>query len=126
MISRRSTQPVMANEKNPVLRFGPDEERIDRRHRPLALGRKSFATALQICRDALQDRVGLEQAAELCREAVAAFAAEAHREDIPPERTLAVFKDMVVQLPAYRRVSPEQRGEVIQQLVQVAIDAYYG
>jgi hypothetical protein len=79
-----------------------------------------------MCRDILRDHVGLDVSAELCRDAVAAFAAEAHREDIPPERTIAVFKDMVSQLPAFRRVSPEYRGEVMQQLVQIAIDAYYG
>ncbi len=99
---------------------------MDRRHRGVSLGRQSFSTALKVCRDTLQDQAGLEFSTESCHSSVAAFATQAHQQDIPPERALAVFKDMLVPLPAFRRVPPDRRVDVMQQLVQTAIDAYYG
>ncbi|HEY8175207.1 MAG TPA: hypothetical protein VIF32_05930 [Gemmatimonadaceae bacterium] len=116
----------MPAEGNPFARFGPDEERVDRRHRGVSVGRRSFSTALKICRDTLEEEPGLEFSTESCRSSVAAFATQAHRQDIPPERALAVFKDMLFQLTAFRRVPPDRRIDVMRRLVKTAIDAYYG
>src|SRR2546430_7870091 len=126
MIRRQNTQPLNPDEERIVPRYGFDEERVDRRQRGVSLGRNSFSIALKACRDTLEDQAGLEFSAESCRSSVAAFATQAHKEDIPPERALAVFKDMLFQLPAFRRVPPDRRIDVMQQLVQVAIDSYYG
>jgi hypothetical protein len=126
MSRHRNTQALAADEDKALPRYGPDEERVDRRQRRVSVGRRSFSTALKKCRDTLQDQAGSEFSTELCHSAVAAFATQAHRQDIPPERALAVFKDMLFQLPAFRRVPPDRRIDITHQLVQTAIAAYYG
>jgi hypothetical protein len=88
--------------------------------------RKSLEDALSVCRDELQAQLGNGSSMESLRGAVRDYAALAYQEAMPPERTLAAFKDMIQSMPAVARRPADERGEIMRQLVQMAIHGYYG
>jgi hypothetical protein len=102
------------------------------RERRISADRSAFTVALGECRAALDARlVALGghwsdgHSSEEVRGAVRALAAKANGFNIPPERMIAVFKEMLKTLPAIDRSDPGARAEITRQLVQVAIEGYY-
>ena len=59
------------------------------------------------------------------RDAVAQFAKVASSLNVPPERLLAMFKAMVGQVTDADRRPMDERAEIMQRLVQMAIESYY-
>lgn len=59
------------------------------------------------------------------RRAVEALMRAAREAKMPPERTIAAFKQMLRRLPELDRLPLPDRSETMRQLVQHAIDAYY-
>lgn len=57
--------------------------------------------------------------------AVAEFAVHVRALGVPPERTLARLKEMVLQLPEVSVLGTMERGEIVRLVSQSAIDAYY-
>jgi hypothetical protein len=102
------------------------------RERRISADRSAFTVALDECRATLDTRlVALGgnwsdgHSSEEVRKAVRQLASKANGFNIPPERMIAVFKDMLKSLPAVDRSDPGSRSEITRQLVQVAIEAYY-
>jgi hypothetical protein len=87
--------------------------------------RASLADSLSICREALEVRFAQAATLDAFRDPILAFAKAAQREGVPPERTLALFKGMVFQLPASAWQPPDWRGDIIRQLVRMLIEDYY-
>lgn len=98
------------------------DEREDRRD---AAGRSLVASALQECGLTLDAQVAREAPADELRKTVDIFIQAARHTRMPPERTLALFKAMVLRLKAVERHHVVNRGEMVRVLAQMAIDAYY-
>jgi hypothetical protein len=100
-------------------------ERTEHQERRTAPGREYFAAALGVCRAALDEQLATGQSPKSLRGSVAAFASLAHKQCVPPERVLAVFKQMVSQLPTIQRNAPDERAQLVALLARMMIDAYY-
>ena len=110
------------------LHMGPD-----RRGSDSAATRAALIEALARCRAELEARVPDAITGEfsigalnLLREPIAQFAIVASREKLPPERALVMFKKMIGQLADIERCPVEQRETVHRQLVEMAIESYFG
>lgn len=95
--------------------------------------REALVEALARCRAELEARVpdAINSefsigALDTLREPIAEFAVIAFREKLPPERTLVMFKKMIGQLADIERCPIEQREIVHRQLVEMAIESYFG
>jgi hypothetical protein len=115
----------MASSHTPARRANGDGER---RSSP---GRADFANALDACRAVLAEALpsdgdGLGALSrDGIRDAVFVLARNASAQRVPPERVLAVFKEMVARLPNVAHRSSHTRGAIVSQLTHVMIDAYY-
>lgn len=105
----------------------------DRRASDAPATRATLALALARCREELEARVAAVVTGEFTigaldslREPVAAFAIVASREKLPPERALVMFKKMIGQLSDIERCPVEQRELMHRQLVEMAIESYFG
>ncbi|MGH7637443.1 MAG: hypothetical protein ACREOK_07305 [Gemmatimonadaceae bacterium] len=106
---------------------------IDRRASDGSATRATLADALDRCRAELELRVpavitgqfSIGALASL-RDPVAEFAALASREELPPERALVMFKKMIGQIADIERCQVEQRELMHRQLVEMAIESYFG
>jgi hypothetical protein len=109
---------VHSPEHNPTETAAPTERRRASR-------RAATARALTECRVALAAYAAAENPVGAVQEFVRSFALLARREELPPERVLAMFKSMVhgVIKTGDRHVG--ERAEIMRALVKVAIDAYY-
>lgn len=94
--------------------------------------RPDLTQALSHCRSSLELRLSivredepLNGALDVLRADVSDFASRSRRLDVPPERVLVSFKDMVRHLPAVQRWDPIARDAVMRELVQMTIEAYY-
>lgn len=106
---------------------------IDRRASDAETTRATLADALDRCRAELEVRVPGVLTGEFSigalaslRDPVAQFAVVASREKLPPERALVMFKKMIGQLADIERCPVEQRELLHRQLVEMAIEAYFG
>lgn len=106
---------------------------IDRRASDAPTTRATLADALDRCRAELEMRVPeviTEQfsigAFAALRDPVAEFAVLASREKLPPERALVMFKKMIGQIADIERCTVEQRELMHRQLVEMAIESYFG
>ena len=105
----------------------------DRRAADSGATREALVDALARCRSELEARVpdaitgefSLGALATL-RQPIAEFAVVACRENLPPERALVMFKKMIGQLADIERCPVEQREVVHRQLVEMAIESYFG
>jgi hypothetical protein len=107
-----------------MIRETPNEERADDRGE--SLGLSALSAALSVCRCELQQQLASGASVESLRASVSNFATVAHRQDVPPERLLAAFKEMTLSLPEVARLRVTQRGAIMHQLVQIVIESYYG
>lgn len=105
----------------------------DRRANDSAATREALIDALARCRSELEARVPDAITGEFSvgaldslRQPVAEFAVVACREKLPPERALVMFKKMIGQLSDIERCPVEQRDAVHRQLVEMAIESYFG
>jgi hypothetical protein len=105
----------------------------DRRAADSGATRETLSDALARCRCELEARVpdaitGQFNVGALAtlREPIAEFATLACRENLPPERALVMFKRMIGQLTDIERCPLEQRETVHRQLVEMAIESYFG
>lgn len=109
----------------------PVREGMDRRAPGSAESRASVSNALDRCRSELTLRVHSARtepgagALHALREPIAEFTLVAAREKMPPERVLVIFKKMIGELTDLRGLSPEKRGDLQRQLVELAIESYY-
>jgi hypothetical protein len=87
--------------------------------------RSDVAVALDCCRDAIGPEIANGARLESMRGFVAAFAEAARRDLVPPERTLALFKRMLSELPEIQRHRADERGHMTSQLAQMVIESYY-
>ena len=111
---------------------GP-EDGLDRRGSDSAATRAALVDALARCRAELEARVPDAITGEFSvgaldslREPIIEFAGVASREKLPPERALVMFKKMIGQLADIERCPLEQREVVHRQLVEMAIESYFG
>ena len=105
----------------------------DRRAFDSGATREALTDALARCRSELEARVPNAITGEFSigaldtlRQPVAEFAILACREKLPPERALVMFKRMIGQLADIERCPVEQREMVHRQLVEMAIESYFG
>ena len=116
-----------------ITRQGDGLGPVDRRASGAPTTREKLSDALARCREELEARVpdvitgefSIGALASL-REPVAEFALFASREQLPPERALVMFKRMIGQLSDIERCPVEQREMMHRQLVEMAIESYYG
>jgi hypothetical protein len=85
----------------------------------------ALSSALANCQRELEIRLDGQWSYESLRRPIATFASVAARQEIPPERVLALFKSMVFRLPPVLRRNPEARDEMVSAVVTMAIQAYY-
>jgi hypothetical protein len=104
----------------------------DRRGLHSDITRETLVDALARCRAELEARVPDAITGEFSvrhlnslREPIAEFAILASRENLPPERTLVMFKKMIGQLADIERCPVDQREVVHRQLVEMAIESYF-
>ena len=88
--------------------------------------------ALSQCRSSLEHQLSvlredgsLHDGLEAMRRDVSDLASRFRRLDVPPERVLVSFKQMVRDLPAVQRWGTSARETVMQELVLMTIEAYY-
>src|SRR5687767_8146756 len=92
--------------------------------------RRNFAVRLAVsaklteCRVALQEQLVPGASAELVREPVVEFSTLARKHGVPPERLLAVFKEMLTQIPEIGNRDIGERSKLISVLVEMSIAAY--
>jgi hypothetical protein len=105
----------------------------DRRASDSVATRDALAQALTRCRCELEARVPdvitgefSIGAMDILRQPIAEFAVVACREKLPPERALVMFKRMIGQLADIERCPIDQRETVHRQLVEMAIESYFG
>ena len=91
--------------------------------RRISGAREAFDQALTVCGVELARAGGRADGAP--RRAVGALVRAACEAEMPPERTLAVFKKMLRTLPEVERLPYESRAALTHELVQLAIEAYY-
>ena len=99
----------------------------DRNEQPrpgIAVRASHFAGALEVCRDALI-AAPFNPVYAAMREPVAALAATASRDGVPPEHLLHAFKEVLSRLPRFEESDPLTREEVVGELVSLAITSYY-
>lgn len=87
--------------------------------------RDALGQVLRECRRDLQQSLGDGASVSSVRPIVAGLASWAHDQEVPPERLLPVFKEMVADIPAFKTSDPQHRGELMVSLVQMAIEGYY-
>lgn len=114
---------------------GADQDIQEHADRRTPGARELIAGALDDCREALTAELEAHygrldgkldgNTIEPWRNPVIAFAVFAARHDVPPERALAAFKRMVIQLAPVQRLSVDERNDLVRASVQVAIEAYY-
>ena len=106
---------------NPKRRGNADSER--RAHR----SRDAVNLASSECCAVLQQQLVRAAPQDSWRGPVAAFVAACRSAGAPPERMLTVFKRSLSRLPVLRAVNlAEQRTSIIEELVLLAIEEYYG
>ena len=98
---------------------------LERRDDAARVRRDSFSMALTACRYELESRLDGHWTHATFHGPISALAALAHRHEIPPQRVLAVVKDMVLQLVHLERIRTTEKNEIMQVVVKMAIDAYY-
>jgi hypothetical protein len=129
--TQRQTPPRLEMNPQDRIHRGP-QDGLDRRSAGSNDSRDALVDALARCRSELETRVPDALTGEfsvgalnILREPVAAFAAVASREKLPPERALVMFKKMIGQLADIERCPLEQREVVHRQLVEMAIESYF-
>ena len=85
--------------------------------------RPALDAAFADCRASLLEPDGLS--AERRRSSIATLVSVVQRYDLPPERFLALFKKMAVNLPDIVRLRADERVAAMRVLAQTAIDIYY-
>lgn len=111
-------------------RLAKAPERPERRVSDAA-SRQRVSDALAVCRAEVEmallgnKRMPGKGTFEGLRGAVAQFAKVASTMNVPPERLLAMFKGMVGQVTDADRRPMDERAEIMQRLVQMAIESYY-
>ena len=86
----------------------------------------SLSDALSSCREQLRDQLTRDFTPESLAQPIRKFATLASREELPPERVLALIKEMIKGLPAMEKKTPGDRAELTARFVETAIKAYYG
>jgi hypothetical protein len=87
--------------------------------------RHLISAAVVRCQSSLQRQLERGVEIEELRGSVSEFADTVRREQVPPQRALALFKEMVYQLPEVAPKAPSERNEVVKVLTQMAIEEYY-
>ena len=96
---------------------------VDRRDTAVRL---AVSAKLAECRVALQEQLARGASVELAREPVVEFATLARKHGVPPERLLAVFKEMLNHVLEIGNRDIGERSKVTHALVAMSIEAYYG
>ena len=86
----------------------------------------SLSRALSDCREQLQAQIAQQFTPESLQQPIRRFAALARREEMPPERVLALLKEMLHGVASFGSKTPGERSEITTHFVQMAIQAYYG
>lgn len=81
--------------------------------------------SLRDCRRDLQHALNAGVSVTSTRPIVASLASWARDHDVPPERLLPIFKEMIVELPAFRSSAPGHRAKLMVSLVRTLIEGYY-
>jgi hypothetical protein len=81
--------------------------------------------ALAECRLGLKGRVGGTTVDDTTRACASTFVNAARKLNVPPERVLVIFKNMILELPEVSRLRADERMETTRMFVQIAIDVYY-
>lgn len=95
---------------------------VDRRD---AAVRLAVSAKLTECRVALQKQLVPGASVELAREPVVEFSTMARQHGVPPERLLAVFKEMLMHVLAIGHRDIGERSKLTHALVAMSIEAYY-
>ena len=103
--------------------FEPND-RNEKPHPDITERASQFAGALEVCRGALI-AAPFNPVYAAMREPVAALAATASRDGVPPEHLLHAFKEVLSRLPRFEESDPLTREEVVGELVSLAITSYY-
>ncbi|HTE44309.1 MAG TPA: hypothetical protein VK636_03605 [Gemmatimonadaceae bacterium] len=84
-----------------------------------------FFSSVQTCRDVLA-RLPVAGPLKALRAPILALARIARQESVAPERFIAELKSVLFHLPQFEARRALERGEMMHQLMSVAINAYYG
>lgn len=96
----------------------PDERRAaDVRH--------ELPEALERCAAQIAAHLRHEAPATAMRNEVRTYSAHMRSLNIPPERTLSRLKQTILHVPEVSRCTAMERSEMVRELVQEAIRAYY-
>jgi len=87
--------------------------------------RLAVTAKLTECRVALQEQLVPGASVELARKPVVEFSTLARKHGVPPERLLAVFKEMLTQIPEIGNRDMGERSKLTSTLVEMSIAAYY-
>jgi hypothetical protein len=96
-----------------------ESQRISR-----AIRDATFAAELERLRNALVG-LPLDAATKRFRAPLLVLARAARQQEIPPERLIAELKAVLFRLPHFDARRAVERGEMMHQLVTIAINAYY-
>ena len=88
--------------------------------------RLAVSAKLTECRVALQQHLVPGASVELAREPVVEFSTMARQHGVPPERLLALFKEMLMHVLAIGNRDIGERSRLTHALVAMLVDAYYG
>ena len=95
-------------------------------HAATADASAQFAVALNTCRrELLSTATNVEAPYASMREPIAALASTAYRGGIPPERLIAELKELLARLPHYEARNASVRGDMMRDLVTLAITSYF-
>ena len=84
----------------------------------------SFAAELRICNDGLS-AVPSDGPLKRLREPIVRLACAARRDNVTPEQMIVDLKTLLFRLPHFEIRRAIERGEMMHQLITVAINAYY-
>jgi hypothetical protein len=87
--------------------------------------RKLIGDALENCRQSLHRQLLVGLSPDTLRAPIREFATLARERQIPPERMLALIKDVLRGVPDFERRNGTERLELVGQFAQIAIHAYY-
>jgi hypothetical protein len=85
----------------------------------------AISASLFECRVALLESLSAGTSVRALQAPVAAFALLARHQGVPPERVVALFKEMVNNILATRHRNEDERTKVASDLVTMSIKAYY-
>jgi hypothetical protein len=85
----------------------------------------SYAMAMSTCREWLV-QFAPDVPLKRLRGPIIAFAQSARGNEVPPEKMIADLKAVLFRLAQFETRRAAERGEMMHQLVTVAINAYYG